>query len=189
MALLPLGGAVINLCYDTDSYKGEMYKDIPQDIIDGNNTTFYFLPAKYTYIMGQMKEFTLEFVAGFLFASDVVGKIILQDNVSNDLLKLVFYRNDKHTGVYDIYLGDTKLNNIELRPHCLLSIIYKNNKLYGYYNSKEGDYKIANRTEIFSVDTNLQPYKIEFNHEHAGYAYDLTLLRISHKADDLYYAK
>ena len=43
-------------------------------------------------------------------------------------------------------------------------------------------------TNIFSVEAKISPYQIEFNHK-KDKPWSLWLLRISRKANDLYYVK
>ena len=140
MALLPLGGAVINLCNGnyannngvTRDYEREFYKDVYQYEASGygygTNGEFILRPAKLTYTTGLMKEFSLEFMpSNNSYNCD--GEMILQDYNSNDLLKFVLLNNK-----FNIYLGSIKLNENSLDTGHFIYIIYKNNKLYKYYD-------------------------------------------------------
>ena len=177
----------------TADYKCEFYKDMKQYIKSYTLGDFCMTPEKYIYTTGLMKEFSLEFMMGN--TNDYGdGEMILQDKMSNDLLKFKFL-DDR----LNIYLGSTKLNETPLKNNHFFYLIYENNKLYGYYNLTDFAYLTGydfgkdKTTKIFSVDIKLNLYQIEFNHK-APYngrdrEWNMWLLRISRKANDLYYAK
>ena len=166
--------------------------------------------SKCVYTTGLMKEFSLEILICNTYEYRKDCSLVLQDQMSNDLLKFKFYgaycieNNVTQMCTFiGIYLGSTLLYEIPKKTNTFVYLIYKNNKLYGYYiptkniieeneiNAVVDSLEKANAIEMFSIEAELNPYQIEFTNtaDDISYYWSMYLLRISNNANDLYYVK
>ena len=191
------GGAVINLCTGTglvNEYKREFYKDMDKHVrLDFNNGDFH-IESSYVYTTGPLEEFSLEILTGNSTLHNTMLRF--QDKMSKNVLEIHFIDNDRMciTKYYPDSEDSTRIPQerwywYNPANHYIYAI-RKNNKVSIYYNDREFDYNKARAEKMYEEDMPLTPYQVRFENAAGsdGCNRSMYLLRISNKADDLYYA-
>lgn len=193
------GGAVINLCTGTglvNEYKREFYKDMDKHVKLGFDNDDFCIEPNYVYTTGPLEEFSLEILTG----SSTIHNTMLrfQDKMSKNVLEIHFVDDDRIciTKYYPDSEDSTRTPQetwywYSPANHYIYAI-RKNNKVSIYYNDRTFDYNKARAEKMYEEDMPLTPYQVRFVNANASGQDEpnrqMYLLRISNKADDLYYA-
>ena len=193
------GGAVINLCTGTglvNEYKREFYKDMDKHVELGFDNGDFYIEPNYVYTTGPLEEFSLEILTG---SSTIYNTMLrFQDKMSKNVLEIHFVANDRIciTKYYPDSEDSTRTPQetwywYSPANHYIYAI-RKNNKVSIYYNDRAFDYNKARAEKMYEEDMPLTPYQVRFVNANASGQDEpnrqMYLLRISNKADDLYYA-